>query len=88
MTMLTLTVAQILDLANFAGLPISSPSPLDDGEGDVEIVIADCPPEGLRDDEGNPTHYDWIAYFAEYPDEGATGLGAELPPNNQIQRAP
>lgn len=78
--MLTLTVAEIKDLAECAGLVLNQKSMPDADELEVEIVVMKCPKEGVRGDDGKPTHYAHIAYFSDYPDEGSLPLGAELTP--------
>lgn len=77
--MLTLTVAEIKDLAECAGLVLDKSVSYEASELETEIVVMACPNEGVRDDDGKPTHYAHIAYFAEYPDEGCYPLGDELP---------
>lgn len=81
--MLTMTVAEIRDLARFAGLMIDDTTKPDDDDLETEITVKKCPSDGVRN-EGEPSdpdsvsHYRFIAYFDEYPEEGCTGLGAEL----------
>jgi hypothetical protein len=71
---ITLTIAELVDLAELAGLVIDSVS-----DTDSELVITECPPEGvLDDDDPSPKHYRYIAYYAEYPDEGVLPLGEPL----------
>lgn len=86
--MLTLTVAEIKDLAEFAGLVLDKSVSYDADELETEIVVMECPKEGVRDDDGKPTHYAHIAYFAEYPEEGCCPLGAELVPPNSNSTTP
>lgn len=78
--MLTLTVAEIKDLAECAGLALRTDVTYDADELETEIVVMECPKAGVRDDDGKPTHYAHIAYFAEYPEEGSFPLGAEVEP--------
>lgn len=87
--MLTLTVAEIKDLAEFAGLVLNQKF-MPDADGlETEIIVIECPKDGVRDDDGKPTHYAHIAYFAEYPEEGSHPLGPELtPPNVQYTPLP
>ena len=79
----TLTVAQIADLARFAGLTLAqSPQP-DPDELEATITVCECPEAGvLLDgedaDPGVAAHYTHIAYYSEYPDEGCIGLGPEI----------
>lgn len=86
--MLTLTVAEIKDLAEFAGLVLDKSVSYDDDELETEIVVMECPKEGVRDDDGKPKHYAHIGYFAEYPEEGSYPLGAELVPPNVPHEGP
>ena len=82
--MLTLTVAEIKDLAECAGLVLDKNVSYDADELETEIVVMECPKQGVRDDDGKPTHYAHIAYFDECPEEGSYPLGAELAPPNAI----
>ena len=81
--MLTMTVAEIRDLARFAGLMIDDTTTPDDDELEAEITVKGCPAEGVHN-RGEPTdadsvsHYKLIAYFTEYPEEGCIGLGDEI----------
>jgi hypothetical protein len=79
--MMTLTVAQIYDLACMAGFTINHSAMFMPGEDEMEteITIRDCPAIGLLDDDNvSRQHYSLIAYFTEYPEEGSFGLGPEL----------
>lgn len=76
--MLILTVAEIKDLAECAGLVLDKSVSYEADELETEIVIMACPKEGVRDDDGKPTHYAHIAYFGEYPEEGSYPLGDEV----------
>ena len=76
--MLTLTVAEIKDLAEAAGLALDKTVTYDDDQLETEYDIVACPPDGICDDDGKPTHYRHVAYVAEYPDEGGFPLGAAL----------
>lgn len=82
--MLTLTVAEIYDLACAAGFTIKRGDSFmpDADEMETEIVVIECPKEGVIDDDGNPTHFAHIAYFAEYQEEGSYPLGPEMTPPN------
>lgn len=82
--MLTLTVAEIYDLACAAGFTINHGEMFmpDADEMETEITIIDCPKDGVEDDDGKHTHYAHLAYFTEYPEEGSYPLGAELSPPN------
>lgn len=79
----TLTVAQIADLARFAGLTLAQPPQPTADELEATITVCECPEAGvLLDgedaDPGVAAHYTHIAYYSEYPDEGCIGLGPEI----------
>lgn len=78
--MLTLTVAEIYDLACAAGFTINDDKEVmpDDDEMETEITIIDCPKDGVVGDDGKRQHYAHIAYITEYPEEGSYPLGPEL----------
>lgn len=83
--MMTLTVAEIKDLAECAGIALAKDITYNTDELETEIVVMECPKAGIRDDDGKPTHYAHIAFFEEYPEEGSYPLGSELaPPNTQV----
>lgn len=70
---ITLTGAQIAELAEFVG---AGTIELGEIEAETEVTICDCPAGGLGDEEGGPvSHYDYVAYLTEYPEEGMLGLG-------------
>jgi hypothetical protein len=77
---LTLTVRQIADLAEFAGLMVQQPEAED---CETEITVRECPPEGITND-GEPndpntvSHYAHIAWCTDYPEDGCVGLGPEI----------
>lgn len=73
MKALTLTIDQIKDLAEFAGLKVEGEITDDDKE--TEIVITKCPEKGVEETDGSIVHYRHIAYLEEYPDEGVCPLG-------------
>jgi hypothetical protein len=76
-----LTIAEIKDLAQFAGLVLTDKCKADTSEDESEIAVEDCPDGGLiNTDAARVRRYAHVAYFADYPDEGASGLGPELPP--------
>ncbi len=81
--MITLTVREIMELADFAGLVISRDSELSKDELDTEFTITECPAAGIRN-EGEPSDTDsvshprLIAYYTECPEEGCIGLGPEI----------
>lgn len=74
--MLTLTIEEIRDLAEFAGLQLVHREITDDDRG-TEIVVTDCPERGVEDEEqpGLTLHCRHIAYLEEYPEEGVCPLG-------------
>lgn len=75
---ITLTVGQIKDLAEFAGLTLHSRfNPIGD-ELETEITVADCPTSGTTDDDGNVKHYAYVAYMTDCPEEGCCPLGDEI----------
>jgi len=87
--MITLTVAQIKDLVEFAGLTLHPAHMPDEDDLETEFTIQDCPETGVMDDEGVARHYGLIAYCTDYPDEGCIPLGPELErPNAGIQARP
>lgn len=80
--MITLTVAEIKDLAECAGFTLDPERMPDADEMETEIIVMECPKQGVRDDDGKPTHYAHIAYFEEYPEEGTYPLGEEIRPKD------
>ena len=77
--MLTLTGKEIKDLAEAVGLVIK---PLDyEDELETEMTIIDCPASGVLDDDGKATHFQHVAYYSEYPEEGMCPLGDEVTAN-------
>ena len=87
---LTLTVAEIYDLACAAGFTINHSAMFmpDADEMETEITITDCPAGGVLDDYGKTTHYEHVAYLTEYQEEGTFPLGAELAHNAQVTSRP
>lgn len=82
---ITMTMNEIIDLAEFAGLTVDRVGFSDD-ELDAMLCIADCPKDGVHNDgePGDPntvSHYRYIAYYDEYPEEGCIGLGPEIEQN-------
>lgn len=77
----TLTAAEIIDLAAFLGMNVTA----DPGgvEPETEVHVYLCPPDGVRC-EGEPSdpeavaHYRYVAVCGEYPEEGCMGLGPEI----------
>lgn len=71
--MMTLTIDEIKDLAQFCGLEVNGEITEEDAE--VEITVTDCPKGGVKDDDDSIIHCRHIAYYEEYPDEGVMPLG-------------
>ena len=69
---ITLTVEQIKNLAEFAGLRVKDKLTEEDKE--TEITIIKCPKHGIQDDDGTIIHCKHIAYLEEYPEEGVCPL--------------
>lgn len=80
--MITLTVREIKDLAEFAGLVLNSTFPPDADELETEISITVEPME-CTDDSGKAERFAHVAHFSEYPEEGCMPLGEPLPPNSK-----
>lgn len=73
-----LTVEEIKQLAEFAGLKVEHFMPSDELE--TEIAITNCPTRGIKDpDNDSIMLYKHIAYFEEYPEEGVYPLGKPTP---------
>lgn len=68
-----LSVKQIIELAEFAGLHIDKDK-LDEGEMETPIAIMKCPEDMRWEDEPN-TVYEYAAFYNEYPQEGIVPLG-------------
>ena len=84
--MITLTVREIKDLAELAGLVLNSTFPPDDDQLETETSITTEPAE-CSDDDGKVERYAHLASMAEYPEEGCMPLGEPLPPNTRNQPA-
>jgi hypothetical protein len=76
--MLTLTVAEIKDLAECAGLVLRQDCLPDADELETELTIVPCPESGVLDDDGKATHFAHLAYVTDSPDEGSFPLGTEI----------
>ena len=77
----TLTCAEIVDLVKFCGLRLMEEP--DDEEKQTEITIQTWPEKGVMDDDGVtklPPHK-YIAYLAEYSEEGCVPLGSPNVPS-------
>jgi hypothetical protein len=77
--MLTLTVAEIVDLAIAAGLVINQKPMPDAGEMKDKFTIIVCPTRGVRNN-GKVSHYAHVAYMLDYPEKGIFPLGPEVAP--------
>jgi hypothetical protein len=77
---ITLTVAEIKDLAECAGFTIEPASvPTDPETLGTEITVIDCPKEGVKEDDNRLVRYAHVAYFDECPGEGCHPLGEAVP---------
>lgn len=76
METMTLNISEIIDLAKAAGLKVTNIPNEDDQE--TEFTIADCPKDGLDNENGTRSHYRLIAYLSEYPEEGSYALGKAI----------
>lgn len=74
---ITLTVEQIKNLAEFAGLRVKDKLTEEDKE--TEITITTCPKQGILDDDESIIHCKHIAYLEEYPEEGVCPLDPTTP---------
>jgi len=74
MSQLTLTIREIKDLAEFAGLVIDD-TEVDKDELDLPITIGRGN-RGVQDAPGSRRlFYNHIAWFSDFPEEGVRGLG-------------
>lgn len=73
---LTLTVDEIRDLAKFAGFCLKDNREPDEDE--IEITIEDCPPIGVKDDDGSIIHTKHIAFYEDVRDDGCMPLGKQI----------
>ena len=84
---LTLTIAEIRDLAGMCGLVVNDATAKEkEDERETEITITPWPSGGIKDENGQPygmTHKH-LAYFEEYPEEGCVPLGS---PNDESSHA-
>ncbi len=74
---ITLSIDEIKDIAQFAGLQVADVSDGDDMES--EITITCCPQQGIKNDDGSIIYSRHVAYFDEYPEEGMMPLGKIVP---------
>lgn len=83
---LTLTIEEIRDLAEYAGILVTPARQEDkEDERETEIAIAGWPEKGVWDEEQTcqvPPHKH-LAYFEEYPEEGCVPLGSPNAPGER-----
>ena len=72
MNELNLTGLDIRELANLAGYTIVDDDYADEDGTEITIKTTDG---FLQADDGSHEYYPMIAYFTDYPDEGAIGIG-------------
>ncbi|MBM4091101.1 MAG: hypothetical protein FJ276_17020 [Planctomycetes bacterium] len=83
---MVLTMAEIRDLALFCGFQVAPT--MGYADEDAEIAIQHVP-AGLKDDaDGTVRYYAHHAWFDEYPEEGAAGLGPEVAQHQPPQDTP
>lgn len=80
---ITLTMQQIKELAEFAGMKVEAEG-FDADDMETELTVRECPDSGIincgeESDPDSVSHYAHIAYYTDYPEEGCIGLGPELP---------
>ena len=73
--MLILTVREIKELAEFAGLSLHGDSNADDMDSEISITTE---PMECIDDNGKVERYAHVAHFADYPEEGCMPLGEPI----------
>lgn len=73
MNRITLTGAQIAELAQFAGIPIDK-TDLDEDITDSEYTI-EAGPVGVKNDDDTETFFSHFVYCNECAEEGGIGLG-------------
>ncbi len=72
---LDLTIEEIKDLAEFSGLTIDPKSIPSDDEMEEIVCIANCPKEGLENEDGEIEHFNYVMYLEQCPEEGCIPLG-------------
>lgn len=76
-TAIQLTIREIRDLAEFAGLVVMD---IDEDSVDLDTELTLCSDVVLVDDgTSDERRYRWAAYLTDYPTEGMMGLGEEKP---------
>lgn len=63
---MNLTIAEIIRLAEFAGVAVDATG-LSDGDMESEITVMEGPEGGFFDGESLERYSGHIAYFSEYP---------------------
>lgn len=77
--MLTLTIHEIKDLAEFAGLRVAPVSKRDLPDMDAELTVSPCPETGIQCSEGGwHPRYRYVAIYTDYPEEGCHPLGPRI----------
>lgn len=82
---LTLTIAEIRDLAAMCGIVMRDATDKEkEDERETEITITPWPACGIKDENGQPytQAHKHLAYFEEYPEEGCVPLGS---PNAEVR---
>lgn len=76
---ITLSGREIRDLANAVGMEISDKYVVEDDILETNMVIMECPKEGISyEDEEGRHHFSHVAYIEEYREEGTFPLGDEI----------
>lgn len=85
MTSINLTVKQIMELANFAGLSCSDGG-MDDDELEYEVTVVE---RGLvaEDDSKESAYYGAYCYMSEYPEEGSFPLNENIISGDELEKA-
>lgn len=73
----TLSGADIVHLAEFAGFQVTGPEVDSDEYLEEEYRIAPCPEAGVRSDDNEVVHSDFVAVCVECPEEGCIILGKQ-----------
>lgn len=73
-----LTVREIIDLAEYAGITIDKAKLPDEHEMETVVCLTHCHPGGLKNDEGVTEHFNLVMYFEDCPEEGVIPLGEPI----------
>lgn len=71
-------MAEIKDLAEFAGLALKEDAMPDEDELETEIMVIRCPVGGVMNDDGTTSLFEHVAFLVDNPMEGFCPLGEEL----------